>query len=98
MSLVQTFPSGKGGGSTSSAVTGTLLSSGWNSSNQQTLTFTGLTTTSNAVIGVPMSATDAQKAEYLKCGITVVSQSTSSLTFKASKVPTINLPVVLIMV
>ncbi len=98
MSLVQTFPSGKGGGSASSAVTGTLLSSGWNSSNQQTLTFTGLKATSNAVIGVPVDATDAQKEEYVKCAISVISQNTSSLTFKASKVPTINLPVVLIMV
>ncbi len=93
--LVQTFPSGKGGGSASAVYTGTLLSSGW-SSNQQVVTFTNYDGTSNGMIGVPSSATDAQKAAYYDAGISVKSQSTNAFTLQCKSVPSIDLPVVLI--
>ena len=98
MSLVQTFPSGKGGGSASETITGTLLSSGWDSNNQQTLTFAGIDGSTNGTIGCPITATAAQVAAYESAGITVVSQSGTSITFEAKDVPAINLPVVLITV
>ena len=98
MSLVQTFPSGKGGGSTSETITGTLLSSGWDSNNQQTLTFAGIDATTNGTIGCPITATAAQIAAYESAGITAVSQSDAAITFEAKDIPAINLPVVLITV
>jgi len=99
MSLVQTFPSGKGGGSTSETITGTLLSSGWDSNNQQTLTFAGIDATTNGTIGIPITATAAQIAAYESAGITVVSiDNDDEITFEAKDVPAINLPVVLITV
>ena len=89
---------GSGGGGSSSAVyTGTLLSSGW-SSNKQTVTFSGYDGTANGIIGVPSSATAAQKEEYIKAGISVYSQSTNAFTLQCKGVPTINLPVTLITV
>lgn len=99
MSLIQTFPSGKGGGgSSSSAITGTLLSSGWNSNNQQTLTFAGIDANTNGTLGVPIDATAAQKTAYKNAGISAISISGTSITFEAKDVPSINLPVVLITV
>ena len=99
MSLVQTFPSGKGGGSASATITGTLLSSGWDSNNQQTLTFAGIDATTNGTIGIPIDTTAAQKAAYEAAGITVVSiDNDDEITFEAKDIPAINLPVVLITV
>ena len=96
MSLIQTFPSGKGG-STSATIAGTLLSSGWDSNNQQTLTFTGIDSDTNGPIGCPITATAAQVAAYEAAGITVVSiDNDDEITFEAKDVPSINLPVVLI--
>ena len=98
MSLIQTFPSGKGGGGSASAVyTGTLLSSGW-SSNQQAVTFTNYNGIDNGIIGVPASATAAQKEAYIKAGISVASQSTNVFTLECKSVPAIDLPVILMTV
>ena len=99
MSLVQTFPSGKGGGSASETITGTLLSSGWDANNQQTLTFAGIDATTNGTIGIPITATATQIAAYEAAGITVVSiANDDEITFEAKDIPTVNLPVVLITV
>ena len=84
------------GGSSSLAITGTLLASGWNASNQQTLTFTGISNNTNGILTVPMDATSAQKTAYDGAGIEAISQSGTSITFSAKVVPTIDLPVVLI--
>lgn len=84
---------GGGGGTAGSIYTGTLTSSGWNSSNQQTVTFTDYDNDYNGVVGVPSDATDAQKDAYKDAIISVVSQSGDTVTFKAETVPSINLPV-----
>lgn len=84
---------GGGGGTAGSIYTGTLTSSGWNSSNQQTVTFTDYDDDYNGVVGVPSDATDAQKDAYKDAIISVVSQSGSTVTFKAETKPSINLPV-----
>ena len=90
---------GGGGGSTSETITGTLLSSGWDSNNQQTLTFAGIDATTNGTIGCPITATAAQIAAYESAGITVVSiDNDDEITFEAKDIPAINLPVVLITV
>lgn len=90
---------GGGGGSTSTAVTGTLLASGWNgTTKQQTLTFTGLANDSKGTIGVPITATTAQQEAYANAVITVVAQSNTNLTFQAETIPSIDLPVLLILV
>ena len=99
MSLIQTFPSGKGGGggSASAVYTGTLLSSGW-SNNRQTVTFSDYDGTANGIIGVPASATTAQKDIYAKAGISVYSQSTNAFILECKSVPSIDLPVILMQV
>ena len=84
---------GGGGGTAGSVYTGTLLASGWNASNQQTLTFTGYDASYHGVIGLPADATSAQMEEYRDCLIRTVSQSGATVTFECEEVPTINLPV-----
>ena len=92
------FEGGGGGGGSATAITGTLLSSGWNSTTRrQTLTFTGLANDSKGVIGMPTNASAAEKTAYAEAVINVVSQSGSSLTFEAETIPTISLPVLLIL-
>ena len=94
--MVQTFPSGKGG-SASSTITGTLLSSGWDANNQQTLTFAEVDANTNGTIGVPITATAAQIAAYESAGITVVSVANDNeITFQAKNVPSVDLPVMII--
>ena len=86
---------GGGGGGTGVVITETLTSSGWNSSNQQTLTFTGYTTDMGGVIGMPTNATAAQKEAFAEAIIDVVAQNGNQLTFHCENVPSVNLPVTL---
>lgn len=86
---------GGGGGGTGVVITETLTSSGWNSSNQQTLTFTGYTTDMGGVIGMPTNATTAQKEAFAEAIINVVAQNGNQLTFHCENVPSVNLPVTL---
>lgn len=88
---------GGGGGSTEGLViTKTLLASGWNSTTkQQTLTFNDYDEDMGGVIGVPTSATSAQKEEYATAIINIVAQSGNQFTFECEEVPTIDLPVTL---
>ena len=86
------------GGSGGDSISKTLVASSWNSSNQQTLTFTGVTANTNGTLGVPITVTAAQKAAYEAAGITVVSISSNQITFEAKDVPSVDLPVVLITV
>ena len=99
MGLIQTFPAGKGGGggSASAVYTGTLLSSGW-SNNRQTVTFSNYDGTANGIIGVPTSATTAQKEACAKAGISVYSQSTNAFTLECKSVPSTDLPIILMTV
>ena len=97
--VIQSFPAGKGGGggSASAVYTGTLLSAGW-SNNRQTVTFNDYDGTANGIIGVPASATAAQKETYAKAGISVYSQSTNAFTLECKSVPSTDLPVILMTV
>lgn len=80
-----------GGGIT---ITATLLASGWDANNQQTIVFDGYSSSMNGVIGVPTSATSAQKTAYAEAIINVVNQVDDNFTFEAVNVPSIDLPVV----
>jgi len=84
---------GGGGGTAGSVYTGTLLASGWNGSNQQTLTFSGYSADYHGVIGLPADATAAQVEAYRDAVIRTVSQSGATVTFECEEVPSINLPV-----
>jgi len=88
-----------GGGSSSAVYTATLQASGWNATTKkQTVTFTGYNGTDNGMIGVPTSATAAQKEAYCNAGISVDSQSTNQFTLVAKAVPSVDLPVILMTV
>lgn len=76
------------------SLTQTLTANGW-SNNSQTLTFVGYDATRNGILGVDITATSAQLAEYARCKITATSQSGSTVTFTCENVPTIDLPVTL---
>lgn len=90
---------GGGGGSSSAVYTATLQASGWNATTKkQTVTFTGYNGTDNGMIGVPTSATAAQKDAYCSAGINVDSQSTNQFTLVAKTVPSVDLPVILVTV
>lgn len=91
------FEGGGGGGSSSAVYTATLQASGWNATTKkQTVTFTGYNGTDNGMIGVPTSATAAQKDAYCNAGISVDSQSTNQFTLVAKAVPSVDLPVILV--
>lgn len=89
-------PSGGSGGGSGIIANATLLASGWNSTTkQQTLTFNDYDEDMGGVIGVPTSATSAQKEEYATAIINVVAQTGNQFTFECEEVPTIDLPVTL---
>lgn len=69
-----------GGGST--ATTATLTSAGW-SSNTQTVTVSGVTTTNNVLISASPSSTE----DYVAAGILCTAQAANSLTFTCITVP-----------
>lgn len=91
------FEGGGGGGGTGSGVviTKTLLASGWDANNRQTLTFTDYETDMGGVIGMPTNATAAQKEAYAASVINVYSQSGNQFTFECEEKPSIDLPVTL---
>ena len=91
------FEGGGGGGGTGSGVviTKTLLASGWDTNNRQTLTFTGYETDMGGVIGMPTNATAAQKEAYAESIINVYSQSGNQFAFECEEKPSIDLPVTL---
>jgi len=85
----------EGGGESGSgiSVTATLLAASWDAQNQQTVTFTGYQASMNGVIGVPASATDAQKEAYASALIRTVAQNGNQFTFECESIPSIDLPV-----
>lgn len=84
---------GTGGGVTIDA---TLIAANWNSTTkQQTITFTGYTSSMGGVIGMPTSATSTQKTAYENAKINVVSVSGTSFTFECTTIPSVDLPVTL---
>ena len=87
---------GGGGGGTGVIIDATLTAAGWNTTtNQQTVTFTGYDASMGGVIGMPTSATAAQKEAYAAAMINVVSQSGAAFTFECANIPSIDLPVTL---
>lgn len=85
----------EGGGESGSgiSVTATLLAASWDAQNQQTVTFTGYQASMNGVIGVPASATDAQKEAYASALVRTVAQNGNQFTFECESIPSIDLPV-----
>lgn len=88
------FTSGGSGGTgtASSIVTGTLLANGW-SSNTQTLTITGITSDSVGAIGVTNDITTAQMEAVRSAIISVTAVAVNSVTFKCENVPSVDIPV-----
>ena len=77
----RTWGAAGGGGATST--TGTLVAANW-SSNSQTITVQGVTS-SNTILIAPAPSSNS---DYVSAGILCVSQSTNSLTFSCQTVPT----------
>jgi len=90
------FEGGGGGGTGEGVViTKTLLASGWDANNRQSLTFNDYTDDMGGVIGMPTNATAAQKEAYAAAVIDVYSQSGNVFTFECEEVPSVDLPVTL---
>jgi len=73
----------------------TLIANGWTASDDiyvQTLSVSGLKNTDIVIVGYG-SMTKADKKLALKAQITCVAQGTNTLTFEAEELPTINVPV-----
>lgn len=70
----------------STNLTATLVAADW-SSNTQTVTVSGVTSTNTVII----SAAPASIGDYLNAGIMCTAQSTDSLTFVCNTVPTNNI-------
>ncbi len=85
---------GGGGGESGDAtlITATLLASGW-SSNEQTVTATGIKATTNGVIGMLNTATTAQLEAARNAVLTVTAQAANSVTFTCENEPEIDIPV-----
>lgn len=89
-------PPNSGGGST--AVTSTLLASGW-ASGKQTLAIEGVTADSNGVIGVTQDITDAQMEAAKNAELYVCAQDTGALTVAVfGEMPTCDIPVVVVLI
>jgi hypothetical protein len=87
---------GGGSGEGGSIFNATLTAAGWDSStNSQEVTFTGYQTTMGGVVGMPTTATSAQKAAYKESKVTVIGQNNNKFTFKCENIPEIDLPVTL---
>ena len=85
-----------GGGTGGITIDATLTAANWNSTTkQQTVTFTGYTSSMGGVIGMPTSATATQKTAYENAKINVVSVSGTSFTFECTTIPSVDLPVTL---
>lgn len=74
----------------------TLSSSNWSSSSQ-TVTITGLTATSNGIIGISSTATSTQRDAARKAVLSPTAQSTNSITITADgNVPSVDIPITMI--
>lgn len=84
-------------GGESTAVTATLLASGW-SSGKQTLSIAGVAAETNGVIGVSQSITDEQLAAVSDACLYICAQGTGSITIAVgATVPECDIPVTVIL-
>ena len=84
------------GGST--AITATLLASGW-ASGKQSLAIEGVTADSNGVIGVTQDITDAQMEAAKNAELYVCTQEAGALTVAVfGETPTCDIPVVVVLI
>lgn len=82
----------------STAVTSTLLASGW-ASGKQTLAIDGVTADSNGVIGVTQDITDTQMEAAKNAELYVCAQDAGALTVAAfGETPTCDIPVVVVLI
>lgn len=80
-----------GGGVT--VVSATLLSANWSGSSQ-TITVSGMTSNANGEVGLPSSATSAQRSAARDAQLAPTAQDTNLLTITADKtVPSIDIPI-----
>lgn len=85
-------------GSTSTAVSATLLKTGW-SSGTQTLMLNGVTPDTNGVIGVSQDISDAQMEAAKSAELYVSAQGSGTVTIAAfGDVPTQDIPCVAILI
>lgn len=81
----------------SQAITVTLLSTGW-ANNAQTLTVSGVTATSNALLRIAQTATDEQFTAWGASLRRITAQAADSITVTiAGTVPTVDIPVEVIL-
>ena len=77
------------------SITFTVAASSWSGSTAPytcTTTISGITTKTNGIIGLPVSATDAQYTEVSECGIRMTAQGNNNVTLSAkNKKPTISI-------
>ena len=83
-------------GSESFVITATLDKDDWDSeTRQQTIDFSGYDENMIGVIGMPVDATDEEKAAYSAAAIDVVERDGTEFTFQCTRIPEIDLPVTL---
>lgn len=76
-----------------------LPTTGWSSTAPYTLTVTvnGVTAKTNGILGIASTATEAQYAEAMECGLRLTAQGTNTITIAARlKKPTVAIPLQLI--
>lgn len=79
---------GGGGGASLNSITVTLTTAGW-SSNLQTVTATGVTSSNNVIVSPAPTSAD----EYVGCNVMCTAQAANSLTFSCDFVPSAALTV-----
>lgn len=88
---------GSTGVGTASTVRATLTASGW-SDKSQTVTVTGMTSSTINVVGLSDTATAAQREACANASLAVTGQDTNSLTIVADGiVPSVDMPILVIM-
>lgn len=83
------FTEGNPGGSSINMTTITLSTNAWDNSNEQTVTVSGVTSTS----GILVSPVPTYIDQYSDCGIYAISQAANVLTFKCDEVPDVDISV-----
>ena len=82
----------------STPISATLLASGW-SSGQQTISVTGVTASSNGIIGLSQSATSAQLEAARDAELQITGQGNGTVTITANNgAPSVDIPVVVILI